>query len=153
MPFGATWSDGTYAFIRRSVAKLDAPTGGFRLYRADEIAEPGQITDQIKEAIARASVVIADITNVNPNVMWELGFADGKNRPIVILNQDPGSSPFDMADRRQVAYHASPTDADEANLVRHLVEALKTAAAMENGAALSSSTPSAPGGLADRPRA
>jgi nucleoside 2-deoxyribosyltransferase len=29
-------------------------------------------------------VVVADITGVNPNVMWELGYADGKGKAIVI---------------------------------------------------------------------
>lgn len=124
MPFGEPWSDGTYAFIRRAVGKLDPPVGEGSLYRADDIAEPGQITTQIKQAILTADVVIADITGVNPNVMWELGYADGHQKAIVILNQNPGRSPFDMVDRRQVAYHLPPTDADEDNLVRHLEAAM-----------------------------
>lgn len=124
MPFGEAWSDGTYVFIRRAVARMDIAAEDVHLYRADEIASPGQISEQIKDAIGRAGVVIADITNVNPNVMWELGYADGKGKAIVILNQDPGSSPFDMVDRRQVAYSASPTEVDETNLVRHLNEAM-----------------------------
>ena len=125
MLFGESWSDGTYAFIRRAAGKLDPPAGEGSLYRADEIADPGQITTQIKQAILTAGVVIADITGVNPNVMWELGYADGLQKPIVILNQNPGRSPFDMADRRQVAYLIPPTDADEDNLVRHLEAAMR----------------------------
>ncbi len=78
MPFGQNWSDGIYALIRRAAGKLDIPQERIRLYRADEIASPGQISDQIKQAIDSADVVIADITDVNPNVMWELGFADGR---------------------------------------------------------------------------
>jgi hypothetical protein len=125
MPFSETWSDGTYAFIRRAVKAVGIPADDIHLYRADEIASPGQISDQIKDAIENARVVIADITNVNPNVMWELGYADGKGKAIVVLNQDPGSSPFDMTDRRQVAYNASPTEDDETSLVRHLAEAIR----------------------------
>jgi hypothetical protein len=126
MPFSEAWSAGTYAFIRRTVERLDAPAGTFHLYRADDIAEPGQITQQIKDSIANAHVTIADITNVNPNVMWELGYADGLGKTIVILNQSPGSSPFDMVDRRQVAYPPTLTGTDEDNLLRHLIEALRT---------------------------
>jgi hypothetical protein len=126
MPFSEHWSDGTYALIRRAVGRIDAPDGALRLYRADEIAEPGQITQQVKVAIGSAHVVIADITHVNPNVMWELGYADGLGKTIVIFNQDPQSSPFDMVDRRQVAYNLSPADTDEQNLTRHLIEALRT---------------------------
>jgi len=126
MPFRETWSAGIYAFIRRTVGRLEAPEGALHLYRADEIAEPGQISQQIKDAIAAAHVVIADITEMNPNVMWELGYADGLGKTIVILNQSPSSSPFDMVDRRQVAYCSSPTDEDEANLLRHIIEAVRT---------------------------
>jgi nucleoside 2-deoxyribosyltransferase len=125
MPFNEPWSDGTYSLIRRAVRQIDAPEDALRLYRADEIAEPGQITQQVRDAIGSAHVVIADITHVNPNVMWELGYADGLGKTLVILNQDPGSSPFDMVDRRQVAYRTSPTDTDEENLTRHLIEALR----------------------------
>ena len=126
MPFSEPWSEGTYALIRRTVRQIAAPEGALSLYRADEIAEPGQITQQIKEAIGSAHAVIADVTHVNPNVMWELGYADGLGKTIVILNQDPRSSPFDIADRRQVSYSASPTEKDEENLTRHLIEALRT---------------------------
>jgi hypothetical protein len=107
MPFGQAWSDGTYAFIRRAIYKLENPEQ-VHLYRADQIATPGQISEQIKDAIIHARVVIADITGVNPNV---------------------------MKDRRQVSYHASPTDDDETNLVRHLEAALRAAGL--TGAALS----------------
>lgn len=125
MPFSEPWSDGTYALIRRAVGQIDAPDGALRLYRADEIAEPGQITQQVKAAIDSAHVIIADATHVNPNVMWELGYADGLGKAIVILNQDPQSSPFDIVDRRQVAYDLSSADKDEQNLIRHLTEALR----------------------------
>jgi hypothetical protein len=125
MPFTEPWSDGTYAFIRRTVRRIDPSQGELSLYRADEIAKPGQITQHVKDAIAAAGVVIADVTHMNPNVMWELGYADGLGKTIVILNQDPGSSPFDMIDRRQVAYHTSPTEKDEEHLYRHLIEALR----------------------------
>lgn len=126
MPFSESWSDSTYAFIRRVVERLDASDRMVHLYRADDLAEPGQITQQIKDSIRRAHLTITDITNVNPNVMWELGYADGLGRTIVILNQNPGSSPFDMVDRRQVGYQADPNADDEDNLLRHIIEALRT---------------------------
>jgi len=127
MPFTQTWSDSVYAFIRRAVERLKGEQGMLHLYRADEIAEPGQISQQVKDSIASAHVILADITAVNPNVMWELGYADGLGKTIVILNQNPQSSPFDMIDRRQVAYHNPPTDTDEENFLRHIMEAIQIA--------------------------
>jgi hypothetical protein len=53
--------------------RLDAPDDALHLYRADEIAEPGQITQQIKDSIAGAHLTIADVTNMNPNVCGTSG--------------------------------------------------------------------------------
>jgi nucleoside 2-deoxyribosyltransferase len=118
---------GVYDFIRRSVEQLGAPEGVLRLYRADDIADPGKITDQIERAIETASVVVADITGLNPNVMWELGYASAYRKPIVILNQDPDSSPFDLKPVRQVQYDAIPTTTNQKLLLKHLVQALLAA--------------------------
>lgn len=98
------------------------------VYRADDIASPGKIPEQVKMAIAAADLIIADITGLNPNVMYELGFADASNKSVVLLNQDIGSSPFDVRDMRQVAYSRTPTRADEQNIGRHLHTALEEVA-------------------------
>jgi len=51
MPFSEPWSDSTYELIHQAVRQIDTPHEALRLYRADEIAEPGQITQQVKDAI------------------------------------------------------------------------------------------------------
>jgi hypothetical protein len=45
---------------------------GFEPVRADKIAKPGMITTQIIEHIISDALVIADLTDHNPNVMYEL---------------------------------------------------------------------------------
>ena len=72
MPFREEWSNNVYGFIQRAVDRLG---GRLEAIRADEIAMPGRINDQIMEAIRTADLVIADITGLNANVFWELGFA------------------------------------------------------------------------------
>ena len=127
MPFSEPWSDGAYDLIRRVVDSL-AVELVLSVYRADDIASPGKIPEQVKMAIAAADLIIADITGLNPNVMYELGFADASNKSVVLLNQDIGSSPFDVRDMRQVAYSRTPTRADEQNIGRHLHTALEEVA-------------------------
>ncbi len=95
-----------------------------RVYRADDIAASGQITAQIAEAIRTAYVVVADITGLNANVMWELGFAHALGRPVVTINQDISSSPFDVRNWRQVAYSSTPTTHDHQRLTEHLRDTL-----------------------------
>jgi hypothetical protein len=47
---------------------------------------------------------VADTTGYNPNVMFELGFADAARKPIVVLNQNVTANPFDIKDWRAIVY-------------------------------------------------
>jgi hypothetical protein len=118
MPFGEPWSQGIYDFIKRAVRSIEYPHS--QIVRADEITAPGKIDEQVVDAIRLASIVIADITGTDANVMWELGYAQALLKPVVIMNQRVDESPFDLASTRQVSYRLAPTDDDEARLADHI---------------------------------
>jgi nucleoside 2-deoxyribosyltransferase len=88
--------------------------------RADQMTDAGRITDQIISAIERADLVIADVTESNPNVMFELGYAAALGRPIILLNQAVDESPFDIKDWRQIVYSVDKLAEARGELVRHL---------------------------------
>jgi len=50
------------------------------------------VVDKIKTAIDRSHLLAADVTAANPNVMFELGYAIGSNRPVWLL-RDPSDVP------------------------------------------------------------
>jgi hypothetical protein len=95
-----------------------------RWQRADDIAEPGRITDQIIEALIAADLVVADVTGSNPNVLFELGYADAMRKPIVCLNQDVTASPFDIRDWRQVPYETGALVPARVRLTAAVIAAL-----------------------------
>jgi nucleoside 2-deoxyribosyltransferase len=98
--------------------------------RADEITQTGRITEQIVRAISNADIVIADITRANPNVLWELGFADGLGRTVIVLNQG-ASSPFDLHDLRQIRYKSAslnPASRQLSQFLRSAIEELRQVA-------------------------
>lgn len=102
MPFKPEFDD-VYMVIRDACA--DKSIGAsIACQRADEIAEPGKITDQILTAIESADALVADITGSNANVMYELGFATALKKQIILLNQSVDKSPFDVKDLRQILY-------------------------------------------------
>jgi hypothetical protein len=133
MPFGEVWSAAVYEMLQ-GVAKHTSNARAIRMERADDIAKPGHITLQIEDAIRKSGAIIADITSVvlddggrpypNPNVMWELGYAHACAKNIVIINQNPDQSPFDMLDLRQVKYSVPCSEYEIDSIVRHLDEAL-----------------------------
>lgn len=121
MPFREEWSDTMYDFIRRCIDRLD---GRLQSVRADEIAMPGRINDQIIEQIRAADLIVADISGLNPNVVWELGFASALEKPCVILMRQGSDVPFDIYDQRRVDYESEPTQETEDHVVALLKGAL-----------------------------
>ena len=124
MPFGPAWSRTVYEMIKRAAAAIDV-TPKATVRRSDDITHPGRITDQIVDAIRESAVVVADITGLNANVMWELGYAHALGKDAVILNQQISESPFDLVDHRQIGYSEHPTEDDEHRLVESLRSVLE----------------------------
>ncbi len=76
-----------------------------KIKREVDTASPGAITSNIIRRIAKADVVIVDITGRNPNVFLELGIRHAlKNRVTVIIHQQETIIPFDIAGFRSIEY-------------------------------------------------
>lgn len=89
------------------IIKESGQRAGLRVMRADEMVSPGQITAQISEAIGRAGLIVADITSLNPNVLFEIGMASSLGKNILIISQDRERIPFDIAHHRVIFYENS----------------------------------------------
>jgi len=72
--------------------------------RADTLAEPGLITDQLIGAILNYDLCIADLSGQNPNVFYELAIAQAAERPVVLLKLAGENVPFDVKDYRLIEY-------------------------------------------------
>jgi hypothetical protein len=81
----------------------------FASLRVDEVNLSSLITEDIERFSTMANVVIVDITDNNPNVMFEFGWALAKNKkPIVICQGDEtGKVPFDIRAIRYIPYENS----------------------------------------------
>jgi nucleoside 2-deoxyribosyltransferase len=110
-----------YQIIKEAGAQV-----GLRVMRADEMVSPGQITAQISDAIGRAGLIVADITNQNPNVLFEIGMATSLGKNLIIISQDRERIPFDIAHQRVIFYENSIRGAKE--LEDQLVMAMRQVA-------------------------
>ena len=77
---------------------------GYEVIRADKISEPGIITTQIIQYIVDAELVIADLTERNPNVFYELAIRHAIRKPLVQLIKKGEPIPFDVAATRIVQF-------------------------------------------------
>ena len=69
---------------------------GYKAVRADEIAEPGIITNQIIRHVVDTPLVIADLTGQNPNVFYELAIRHYIGKPLVQIINKGEDIPFDI---------------------------------------------------------
>lgn len=75
--------------------------------RADQIAVAGEITEQVFRHLLEDDVVIADVSNGNPNVMYELGLRHTTGRLTIQIGEF-GQLPFDITAIRTIQFSRSP---------------------------------------------
>ena len=99
---------------------------GYEPKRADSFATPGIITEQIIEQLLHAPLVIADLTDHNPNVFYELAVRHAAKKPIVQLIDRDQKIPFDVGGMRVL--HISHHDLDlAAKAKEELLQYIKAA--------------------------
>jgi hypothetical protein len=122
MPFGP-WYDRYYQDIYIPAIK-DA---GFEPIRADELFTTGSVVEQIWEQIEKSKVLLADLTEKNPNVFYELGLAHAAKKPVVFTAGRVEDVPFDLRHLRVIVYEVrEPQWADK--LKRLITDYLRNAA-------------------------
>lgn len=71
---------------------------GYVAERIDESNLQDRVVPQILNQVKRSAFVVVDITEPRPNVYYELGFADGAGKDIVITARKGTQLPFNIAD-------------------------------------------------------
>jgi DNA-binding transcriptional ArsR family regulator len=98
--------------LRHLIGKTLEPA--YTVVRADQIDDEGLITNQIIEHLIEDDLVIADLTDLNPNVFYEVAVRHAARKPIVHLITKGQEIPFDVANMRAVLYALDDPDVLEA---------------------------------------
>lgn len=92
------WAD-VQSLLHRAIA-----TAGFE----PENVWEGDLTDRISKRIVgnifAYEIVVVDASDLNPNVMLELGLRLASKRPTVVVTDNIGELPFDIRDLRALPY-------------------------------------------------
>jgi len=72
--------------------------------RADNIFDIRPVVQDIWEYINKAQLIIADLTEKNPNVFYEVGLSHAVPKRLIILTQKKEDVPFDLQYLRWIPY-------------------------------------------------
>lgn len=99
MQFSSQYNDVYFEVIKKicEEEKID-------VLRIDEESGPGLIIQDITRAIYESKIIIADISPVNVNVFYEVGFAHALNKPTILIAEKETKLPFDVSSFRTLFY-------------------------------------------------
>lgn len=81
--------------------------------RVDTLNYSDSITNTIVEYLNTADLVIADLSDHNPNAFYEIGYRSALKKPIIHLKNKETSIPFDISSIRTFDYDLTDLDAVE----------------------------------------
>lgn len=99
MPFGGAFDE-----LFRRILQPALAEAGFDCRRADSLLHQQSVMRDVVRGIANATLVIADLSEANANVYYELGIAHGLRRPTVLISQRISDMPFDLRGYRTIEY-------------------------------------------------
>lgn len=104
MPFREEYEK-VYKAILKSVDVVTNKLGvDINTIRVDEIKYPGNIVKDIFTSIEKSFIVIGDITDNNPNVLMEVGYAMALKKHVIFITQSIDNVPFNLKTYRLIKY-------------------------------------------------
>lgn len=120
MPISKEYDDTYYVGIQPVVTKLN-----FNCIRVDQEPILGDINVNIKQIIKESDFVIADVSESNPNVLYEMGYAEGvKLKVFQICSTSIENLPFDIRNNKTILYNIGQTNELAKELYRFLHQSI-----------------------------
>lgn len=101
MPFKSEYEDVYILGIREVAEEI-----GIIVERADEIEHNESIPDLIRNKIQESDIIVAETSEINPNVFYEVGLAHGLNKETILVCQKSENIPFDLNSINHVIYNS-----------------------------------------------
>src|SRR4030095_3136023 len=72
--------------------------------RVDEQIFDGNIMQRVYNQIAKADIIVAEMTGKNANVFYETGYAHALNKRVILITKDANDIPFDLIHYPHIVY-------------------------------------------------
>ncbi len=108
MPFAKEFTD-----VYKLGIKPACINAGAYCERLDEQIYDEGMLDRIYNQIAKADIVVADMSGQNSNVFYEVGYAHALGKKVILITKSADDIPFDLAHRFHLVYGDSISDLGE----------------------------------------
>jgi hypothetical protein len=105
MPFAPAFDD-----VYNLGIKAACTDAGAYCERVDEQIFHESILQRVYNQIAKADIVVADMTDRNPNVFYEAGYAHALGKVVILLTQKFEDIPFDLKHYPHIVYSGRISD-------------------------------------------
>jgi AraC-like DNA-binding protein len=105
MPFDKEFDD-----VYKLGIKPACKNAGAYAERVDEQLFQDSILDRIYNQIAKADIIISDMTGKNPNVFYESGYAHALGKAVILITNNGEDIPFDLKHYPHIIYEGSIAD-------------------------------------------
>ncbi|MCG7988840.1 MAG: hypothetical protein JAY64_07165 [Candidatus Thiodiazotropha weberae] len=106
-------------FLLKMIIRVALEPLGYTVSRADEVADPGTVTDRLIIDTLTSDLVIADLTGPNASAFYELGIRHAAGKQTIHMILDGQTPPFDVKDQRYIPYKL-----DNPTCFRHAIDKL-----------------------------
>jgi tetratricopeptide (TPR) repeat protein len=111
MPIKAAFSEEHRHFraLYDDVVRPALVAAGYDCVRADDVQKTGAVTRDVIDRLARFDLVVADLTDLNPNVFYELGIRHvlrGSGTILLLDDSRTKQLPFDVMPYRAILYES-----------------------------------------------
>lgn len=98
---------GHFTKVYDQIIKPAVEEAGYEAYRVDENNICDSIISKIFSAIQDCPMAICDLSNRNPNVLYELGLRQAYDKPVVLIQDDKTQKIFDVSGISTVFYKSA----------------------------------------------
>lgn len=90
--------------VLKFIIKPVAEELGYEAIRADEEIKSNLISKSVIRNVVESDLVVADMTNHNPNVFYELAIRHTIGKSVIQMIEESGILPFDVSHQRTIKY-------------------------------------------------
>lgn len=101
------YPEGHFDKVYEQIISPAVREAGYEPYRVDENKICDSIIGKIFEAIHECPMAICDLSNRNPNVLYELGLRQAYDKPVVLIQDEKTERIFDVSGISTVSYKST----------------------------------------------